>query len=125
MDISKFIALLFLSREYAHREHLRIRGPGSYAAHMALGSFYEEIIDLADSLTEMYQGRNGVIAEIPYLRNSFDMTEKPANVLKSILKTLEDSRYTAVSKEETSMQNEIDTIVGLFLSTIYKLENLQ
>lgn len=40
--IARLIAILFLSREVAHRAHLNTK---SYAQHMALGSFYDDIID--------------------------------------------------------------------------------
>lgn len=77
---AKFIAILFLSRDIAHREHLRTK---IYAQHVALGDFYDAIIGLADSLTEMYQGRHGVIDSIPQL-NDEDSDKTPAELLKSI-----------------------------------------
>ena len=64
--IGRLVGTLFLAREYAHRAHLRVTGPGSYAKHVALGEFYNGIIENADSLTEAYQGRHDII-EIPYL----------------------------------------------------------
>ena len=48
--IGRLVATMFLAREYAHRAHLRVTGPGSYAKHVALGEFYEEIIENADSI---------------------------------------------------------------------------
>jgi hypothetical protein len=39
-----------------HRLHLKIKGDGSYAAHIALGDFYGGLHDLADTLVEGYQG---------------------------------------------------------------------
>ena len=54
-DIQQFIGLLFASRDYAHKAHLNT---DSFAAHMALGDFYDGIIDLADSLAETWMGRN-------------------------------------------------------------------
>lgn len=35
--IGRLVATMFLAREYAHRAHLRVTGPGSYAKHVALG----------------------------------------------------------------------------------------
>lgn len=58
MLIGRLIAIMFLSRDVAHREHLRTQ---SYAQHMALGSFYEGIIDRADAIAEAYQGRHEII----------------------------------------------------------------
>lgn len=121
--IAQYIAVLFLARDIAHREHLRVTGKGSYAKHQALGAFYESIIELADSLAEAYQGRNGIIKDIPLLENEF-----PGDIVTSIknqLKWLEANRYKAVTKDETALQNIIDEIVSLYLSTLYKLQNLE
>jgi len=120
--IDQFIGVLFLSREIAHREHLKTK---SYAQHKALGHFYEDIIDLVDSLVEAYQGRHGIIKNIPIF-NDMKGTEgtKPADKLQALLDYIEEERYNAVKKEETAMQNIIDEIVALFLSTLYKLNNL-
>lgn len=117
--IGQFIALLFLARDLAHREHLRTR---SYAQHMALGDFYKEVIELADNLAEAYQGRKGII-EIPLLENEF-----PTDIIESMqaqLAWLEKNRDVAVGKDERAMQNIVDEIVDLYLSTLYKLTNLK
>lgn len=120
--IGRLIGTMFLAREYAHRMHLKVTGPGSFARHSALGEFYSAIIDNADSITEAYQGRNGLI-EIPYL----DMPEDDncVKVLESLLKDIEDLRYDAVDKKDTAIQNLIDEAVGTFLSALYKLRHLR
>lgn len=118
--IARLIAILFLSREIAHRDHLKTH---SFSEHMALNTFYNEIIELADDLTEMYQGRHGIIESIPMLKST--PTDNPANDLQEQLDAVEKIRYTAVEKTDTAIQNKIDEIVGLFLSTLYKLRNLK
>lgn len=120
--IAQFIAVLFLARDIAHREHLRVSGAGSFAKHMALGSFYEEVIELADSLAEAYQGRHGIIKNMPLLDNEFD-GEIVSSIQKQ-LKWIESNRFKAVDKDDTALQNIIDEIVALYLSTLYKLKNL-
>jgi hypothetical protein len=117
--MGRLIALLFLGREIAHREHLRTK---SYAQHMALNTFYDEIIGIADSIAEAYQGRNGIIANIPMLTN--DTQGAIDVVLEKQLAAIEKLRYTASPKEDTAIQNLIDGAVELYLSTIYKLRNL-
>lgn len=117
--IARLIALLFLSREIAHREHLRTR---SYAQHMALGDFYEAVIEKADAIAEAYQGRRGLIEEIPYLpAPGTDIID----ALERQLAAIEKIRYTAVPKEETAIQNLIDEAVALHLTTLYKLRILK
>ena len=121
--IGQFVAVLFLARELAHREHLRVRGPGSYAAHMALGDFYSSVGDLADKLTEAYQGRTGEIVEIEFL--SVPPKQEIVQTLESQLKWLEDNRYQAVSEDDSPLQNIVDEVCALYLSTLYKLKNLK
>lgn len=117
--MEKILAILFLSRDLAHIEHLRTK---SYAQHKALQSFYEGVIDKADSLAELYQGRNGIMKDIPLMDD--ESSDNIADTLESYMKIIEDTRYKAVDKADTPIQNEIDSVVGLYLSTLYKLRNL-
>ena len=119
----QFIAVLFLARELAHRAHLRTKGKGSFAQHMALGEFYPAIGEFADKLTEAWQGRNIQILEVPLLDNEFPGDIKTS--MRAQLAWIEKNRHTAVPKEDTPLQNLIDDIVLLYLGTIYKLEFLE
>lgn len=121
--MNDFLALLFLSREIAHREHL---ATNSYSQHKALGHFYEDIVDLVDSLAEAYQGRYGIVKDIPIMADVKGLkdSQTPAEKLELILDQIERTRYDALNKEETAMQNIVDEIVALFLSTLYKLKEL-
>lgn len=121
--IGRLVGTLFLSREYAHRAHLRVTGPGSFAKHSALGEFYSAIIGHADSITEAYQGRHDVIIDIPYLKMIDE--EDPVKALESMLDDIEKLRYDAVDKSDSPIQNMIDEAVGQFLSTLYKLRKLR
>lgn len=118
--IARLIAILFLSREVAHREHLNTK---SYAQHVALGSFYDSIVDNADAIAEAYQGRHGLIGKIPMLTETD--TGDIADILEKHLGMLEKIRYTAVEKTDTPIQNLIDTAAETYLSTLYKLRNLK
>lgn len=118
--IERLIALLFFSREVAHREHLKTR---SYSEHVALGEFYNAIVERADAIAEAYQGRNGIVEDIPVL--TMDLSGGPADKLEKILSAIEKIRYTAVDKSDTAIQNLIDEAVSQFLSTLYKLKNLK
>jgi hypothetical protein len=118
--MDKLLATLFLSRDVAHREHLKTQ---SYAQHMTLGSFYDDIIDLADSLAETYQGRHGVISAIPMLD---DETTGPIDEqLNKHMDIIEKLRYTVIDQKDSPIQNIVDEIVALYLTTLYKLRNLK
>jgi hypothetical protein len=125
--IEELIATLFLSREFAHRRHLLVTGPGSFAAHTALNSFYDDIIDRADAIAEAYQGRHGLMNEIPYLtppRGPKTIMET-ADILAAQLDEVEQLRYKASPKSDSAIQNLIDEAVSTYLSVLYKLRNLE
>jgi hypothetical protein len=119
MSCADLIGHLFLARDVTHSVHLNTR---SYAKHKALGKFYENVIGLADDLAEAYQGRHGLIGPI-----TLHSAKKTANVIEFLedsLKDVEDLRYKVCEKDDTAIQNIIDEIVGLYLSTLYKLKFL-
>ncbi len=110
------IGTLFLARDLTHIEHLRTK---SYAQHMALGDFYGSIIGLADSLVEAYQGKFRKLVNIQLTAS--DGKGQIANVLESQLAWIHSVRYEAVPKDESAIQNIIDEIEALYMSTIYQL----
>lgn len=119
MTGAEFVGTLFLARNVAHTVHLNTR---SYAKHTALNEFYDEIVDLADTFAETYQGRFGLLGNIPVPE-----VKKPSNVvgfLEDSLSDIEKGRYQVVKASDTALQNIIDEIVGLYLRTIYKLKFL-
>lgn len=121
------IATLFLSREFAHRRHLAVTGPGSYAAHVALGAFYDDIIERADAIAEAYQGRNGLMGEIPYMQGPAGKKSIAATAtwLEREMESIEGMRYDCCPKTDTAIQNLIDEAIATYLSVIYKLRNLE
>lgn len=119
MKCSEFVGTLFLARDVAHSVHLSTR---SFAKHKALDEFYHGIIDLTDDFAEAYQGRHGLIGPI-----SMQSTKRTANItafLEESLADVEKARYEVCEKTDTPIQNIIDEIVGLYLSTLYKLKFL-
>jgi hypothetical protein len=115
--MEEIIGLLFHARNVAHKEHLKTK---SYAAHKALGNFYDEVIDLADDLAEAYQGDEGIMADIPLFATT--PLEPIDDFLVKQVNMIEKLRHSASSR--SAVQNIIDSIIALYLSTIYKLRNL-
>lgn len=115
----ELINLLMESRIKAHIFHLQTT---SYAEHKALETFYESITELTDSIVEEYQGIFGIIFgyDIKITDNG-----NPLEYLKSIVEQIEKNRYTWINELETSLQNQIDEIMTLLYSTIYKLRFLK
>jgi hypothetical protein len=114
-DAQQFLALLFFSRDAAHIAHLNTT---SFAQHMALGEFYDSIIDLADKFAEAYMGRTGQrIGSLPNLSNpKGDIVD----VLRLHMDAIEETR-DFVPADDSPLNNIIDEIVGLYLATLYKL----
>jgi len=87
-----------------------------------LNTFYDEIIDRADAFAEAYQGRHGLIGPI-----AIPASKKTANIIEFLqgqLDEIEKGRYEVVDKADSSLQQLIDNIVELYLSTLYKLRFL-
>ena len=119
MKPADFVGHLFLARDVTHSVHLNTR---SYAKHKALGSFYDKVIDLADTFAQAYQGRHGLIG--PITLQSAKKTGNVIEFLQESLAEIEANRYKFCDEDETAIQNIIDEIVALYLSTLYKLRFL-
>ena len=119
MSCADFIGTLFLARDVAHSVHLNTR---SFSKHSALNAFYDGIIDHTDAFAEAYQGRHGLIGPISLM--SAKKTTNIVEFLESSLAEIEDMRYKVAKKEDTSLQQLIDNIVELYLTTLYKLKFL-
>ena len=113
--MEQIIAILFLDRTLTHMEHLRT---SSYAQHIALQGFYDGIIDLADTLAETYQGYEGIM-NIPLLSNT--TSGKMADHLAKRVLEIQKLRKSC---DLSAIQNIVDEIVALYLSTVYKLRQL-
>jgi hypothetical protein len=114
--IEELVARVFQARTVAHREHLKTK---SYAKHMALGSFYEDIIGAIDDIVETHQGRYGLIT-IP------TVSDKPVAGIEAYI--LNESVWIAQNRakfsDSASVLNLIDGLNEIYLRTSYKLTNL-
>ena len=117
--IGEFVGTLLHSATIAHIMHLQSK---SYANHKALGNYYEEIVDLADSVAETWQGCNSeIISNYP---NMFgNPISDPLDYLKSLRDYVITNRQSI--SESSNIQNEIDNVMTLLDSTIYKLTFLK
>lgn len=119
MKAADFVGHLFLARDVTHSVHLNTR---SYAKHKALQEFYEGVVGLADDFAEAYQGRHGLIGPV-----SLQSAKKNGNVIEFLqdsLAEVEANRYKVCDEDDTAIQNIIDEVVALYLSTLYKLRFL-
>ena len=119
MKACDFVGTLFLARDVAHSVHLNTR---SYSKHKALRGFYDNVIDLADNFAEAYQGRHGLMG--PITLQSAKKTTNIIDFLQNQLVEIEADRYKICDETDSAIQNIIDEIIALYLSTLYKLRFL-
>jgi hypothetical protein len=120
--MANFISTLFSSRTQAHIFHLQVTGPGSFAAHKALNKYYDEIIDLADSIAESFQGRYGIITGYKGEGQFIEDTAQIVKYFEALCMFVEKNRVSLV--QDSYIQNQIDEVVALIESTKYKLSKL-
>jgi DNA-binding ferritin-like protein len=123
--MTNLVSMLFHSVTQAHVFHLRAKGFGSYSAHKALQTYYEDIVDLIDELTEGYQGKKGLIEfkAVKGLDNDASL-ENVVSYFESLAKFVENERKSE-KLNISFIQNEIDNVEKLIYSTLYKLRKLQ
>lgn len=122
-DIAKFISKLFEAREMAHVFHLSVNGEmGSNAAHMALGEFYEELLEFIDELTEVYQGQYGLVENFDIIDTSAAKERQYIPYFESISEFIKQNRKIAISPEDSHLQNIIDEIIAINYRLLYKLK---
>ena len=120
--IGEFVGTLLHSATIAHIMHLQAVGDGSFAKHSALGSYYDSIVETTDALAEAIQGCTGEI-----IKSYPPMFGNPATEALDYLKSIRE--YVIANRDSISdysnIQNEIDNIMTLLDSTIYKLTFLR
>lgn len=113
----ELIMTLFHARTAAHVLHLQST---SYAEHVALGEFYDAIVDLADGIAESFQGLYGLL-EFP--KESFKQPTDPVKFLTQLRSWVDGNRDEICACSE--IQNMIDEVQSLIDSTVYKLRFLK
>jgi DNA-binding ferritin-like protein len=121
----KLISTLMASRDQAHIFHWQTTGEGSFAAHKALGKYYDAVPDMLDALVEAYQGKYGIVKGYTPA-DKFEEYEKSTAVKYfKALATYIERLYDKLDDKDTFILNQIDNVKELIYSTIYKLENLK
>ena len=116
--IENLVSHVFALRNAAHVAHWRTK---SFAQHMALGSFYDEVIDQIDAIVEAYQGQGKLIGSVQGL---FVTETNIEPVIRSEMEWIRSVR-DKVANGNTELQNLIDDLIGTYSTTVYKLKFLQ
>lgn len=117
--ISELISKAFTTRNLLHFAHWHT---GSYAAHMALGDLYDQIIDDIDEIVECYIGKFGKPKKLAC--EAASLPKDIAAHVKSEMDWVENNRMF-ISKGNSSIENLIDTLLSHYQKCVYKLTNLK
>jgi len=117
--IAPLVSFLLHSRTQAHIFHWQTL---SFSEHSALNAYYDGIVELVDGLVETYQGKYGIIRG--YSNYSLlEYTDK--NQLIIYFEALVNKvTFLRQGIKDSYLQNQIDTIMEILESTLYKLKNL-
>jgi DNA-binding ferritin-like protein len=119
---AKFFSKLLESREMAQVYHWTVKGEqGSHSSHTALNDYYDSVIDLIDTLVEVYQGQYDIIEEYDVIDTKETKSKDKIEYFKDIANFIKENRYESISREDTHLQNIIDEIVSTIYRLIYKL----
>jgi hypothetical protein len=112
-----FVSVLFHSATVTHFMHLQTK---SFAQHMALGEYYDAIVELADKWAEAYQGCYDIITNYP---KDFHLATDPVKYLTQIKEFVNDLRKDL--PQDSELNNLVDGIADQIDSTLYKLRFLK
>ena len=119
--IGQFVSTLFASRTQAHVFHLQTP---SFAAHKALNEYYDEIVGITDGIVESYQGKYGIITGyVNVSLQEYQSCEAIIMYFTMLCDYIEKSRQLIC--QDSYIQNQVDEVVALINSTIYKLRFLK
>ena len=115
--IEQLVSRVFAARNAALREHFRTC---SYSQHVALGEFYEEIIEAIDAVVEVHQGCMGLIGP-------FTVVDVKTDTITSYILAeatwIESNR--AKFSSSPAVQNRIDDLTAIYHRTHSKLMQLR
>ena len=117
--VMDFTMCLLHSVTNAHILHLTTR---SYAEHVALQNFYENIGDLVDSFVEAFQGKYGLLHDFT---SDYKLPDAPVAYIEYLKTEVETLRRQPRFPQDSELQNLVDEIADLINSTLYKLRFLK
>ena len=112
-----FVATLLHSATNTHFFHW---STDSYSKHIALGEYYDGIVELTDSFAEAYMGKYGKFTAFPSV---YHQPKDPLKYLESLQNFVTDARQDL--PQDSELQNLIDEIADLINTTTYKLKFLK
>lgn len=116
-NAAEFIAKLLDAVTIIHKQHLMTTGPGSLAAHEALGDVYESLSDHADNLAESFMGCTGVGISFSGVN-----AENFSSETRRIYEYIETNRLMIGT--ESHLQNLVDEVLDSLARSLFRLDRL-
>jgi len=117
--VEQLIGKMFMSRNAAHLEHWKTK---SYSQHKALGHYYSDVDDALDKFIEAYQGTFGLVGDVKI--EEIDKEKDCAKLIHDNIIWLNENR-SKIAKGIAALENILDELTGMHMTTLYKLENLR
>ena len=122
-QVAELVNELMSARTSLHKFHLKIKGMGSFAGHIALNEAYDALPGHADALAEQFQGASERLLNIP------DHTPITVNSKEEALALVRDVKNCVDKCQATMPYSEIVNDMDMIKSTLntlkYKLLFLQ
>jgi DNA-binding ferritin-like protein len=113
----EFISKVLDAVTAIHKQHLMTTGPGSFAAHEALGDVYGDLEDFGDNIAESVMG----CRKVGLTFNGVNGTDYSAET-RAIYEWIEENR--AMAGSESHIQNIVDDILDKLSRSLFKLDRL-
>lgn len=113
----EFLTKLLDAVTAIHKAHLMTTGPGSFAAHEALGDVYSELEDGLDNLAESYMGCQKTGLSFPGVDGSNYSAE-----VRKVYDYIEANRLMIGT--ESHLQNLVDEVLDKLAKSLFKLDRL-
>lgn len=117
-NIEEYLGTLQSAMKESWKSHLKTH---KYSDHKALNEFYDDIVDLVDSLIEGYQGLHGVVDDLKNIMSTDKMDA--VKYLEELREMTEEGKKEFI--EEDELKSDVDAILSLIDQTLYKLKELK
>lgn len=130
-SFSNLVGTLIMSVGHMHLAHFVVGNgkDGSYAAHVALQTYYEDMPELADALAEhilkstYFAEYEDISRDLPNV--AIEPCTSPIIYLEGLKTFVENARIALFDENDQPVQSLIDDIVNLIEQTLYKLTRLK
>lgn len=128
--LGNFAATLIHAAGWMHLAHFKCVGaPGSYAKHVALQGFYEDVVEAADEIVEKLlsvtwiEEYQDISIELAGGKMPYDVPEEYLANLREFIVTV---RKTLIPGEEyASLNSLVDDYINIIDSALYKIKRLK